>query len=151
MAKKTQRVIVDTYAIMSDILGSISAKALEVIESIRLGQIEGLLHNLIVYELFYHWRKGRLPFHNDSELLEFVETYFKLIDIDISIIKEASYIKVLGDRLLSQAPIKELRRRRLSVADTITIALALRFRIPIVSGDKDLTYVARSLGVNIIW
>ncbi len=44
-----------------------------------------------------------------------------------------------------------LRGRRLSIVDSTIIACALRLRSPILTGDKDLAYVASRLGVEILW
>ena len=64
---------------------------------------------------------------------------------------KASEVKLLGDRLLVAASNPRLRRRRLSVADATTIAIAKVENMPIVTGDIDLSYVAKNLGVSIIW
>ena len=113
--------------------------------------IKGIIHYLIVYELSYHWMKGRLPFHSEKELLEFINTYFSIYDLDPGLAIEASRIKLQGDRLLRNAGEKELRHRKLSVCDSTTIALAKRLNTSIVTGDKDLTYVAREMGVKVLW
>ncbi|RLF05275.1 MAG: PIN domain nuclease, partial [Thermoprotei archaeon] len=44
-----------------------------------------------------------------------------------------------------------LRVRSISIIDSTIIAVALRLKTPIVSGDLDLTYVARNMGIEIIW
>jgi len=51
--------------------------------------------------------------------------------------------------LLVAANNPKLRRRRLSVADAMTIAMA-KVKNIMVMGDIDLSYVAKSLGVSII-
>ncbi len=151
MAKETRAVIVDTYAIIADLLGQASRRAYSVMDSIRLGDVDGLIHFLIVYELSYHWRKGRLPFHDLDEIREFIDTYFRWIDIDREIALYASEIKILGDRILRESGINNLRRRRLSICDATSIALAKAYNVPIVSGDSDLSFVARSLGIEVVW
>ncbi len=117
----------------------------------RLGNITGILHYLIIYELSYHWRRGRLPFRDEEELLDFIDTYFTVRALDSVIAVKASEIKLLGDQLLAKAGNPGLRRRKLSVADATTIAVARVENSPIVTGDADLSYVARNLGIDVIW
>jgi predicted nucleic acid-binding protein len=144
-------VIVDTYAIIADLTGQATAKAVEILDEVRVGRIEGILHYLIVYELAYHWRRGRLPFRDEGELLEFIDTYFTVKALDAATAIEASEVKVLGDKLLAASEDPGLQRRRLSIADATTIVLAKRVGAPIVTGDTDLSYVARRLGASILW
>ncbi len=151
MGEETRRVLVDTYAIIADLTGQVTPKARQLLEEIRLGVAEGVLHYLIIYELFYHWRRGRLPFRDEEELLDFVNSYFIVKALDTTIAIKASEVKLLGDRLLVAASNPRLRRRRLSVADATTIAIAKVENMPIVTGDIDLSYVAKNLGVSIIW
>ena len=151
MGEKAKGVIVDTYAIIADLTGQAPARAIDLLEKVRLGSIEGILHYLIVYELSYHWRRNRLPFRNEKELLEFVDTYFTVKTLDEALAVEASKVKILGDRLLASSKDPNLQRRRLSVADATTIALAKREKAPIVTGDADLSYVARKLGIEVLW
>lgn len=142
-------VIVDTYAIIADLTGQASTRATELLEGVRLGAIEGILHYLIVYELSYHWRRGRLPFRDERELLEFIDAYFTVKPLDATIAVKASEAKILGDELLARNP--SLRQRRLSITDATTVVLAEMEKAPIVTGDADLSYVARSLGISVLW
>ncbi len=151
MAEKIQRVVVDTYALMADLTGQSTPSAIELLDSIRIGNVRGIIHYLIVYELSYHWRKGRLPFKDEEELIEFVNTYFSMYRLDPYLMIEASKIKIIGDNYLKNAHRKDLKNRRLSVSDSVTIAIAKRLNIPIITGDKDLSYVARKMGIKIIW
>jgi len=151
MARKAKAVIVDSYAIMADLLGQAPQHALRYLDKVRLGEVRGYVHYLLVYELAYHWRRGRLPFADEKELREFIDTYFRVLNIDAETALEASKVKIAGDRLLREAEDKCLRARRLSAADATTIALALKLGVPVITGDNDLTYVARALGVKVIW
>jgi len=45
----------------------------------------------------------------------------------------------------------ELEGRSLSIVDSTIIWLALELNAPIVTGDKDLSHIARRKGVEIIW
>jgi len=144
-------VVVDTYAIMADLTGQATPFATKVLDSIRVGEVKGVVHYLIVYELAYHWRKGRLPFRDEKELVEFIDTYFDLVDLSPEIATRAAQVKIRGDELLKQAKRIELRRRKLAVSDATTIVLALDLKAPIVTGDIDLSYVAKRLGVRVIW
>lgn len=64
---------------------------------------------------------------------------------------KASNIKLIGDKLLSTSKDPGLWHRKLSIADATTIAIAVNIEAPIVTGDKDLSYVARKLGTTVIW
>jgi len=150
LAREIKAIIVDTYAIMADLTGQATSTAIKTLDLIRTGRTEGLIHYLIVYELAYHWRKRRLPFHDEEELFEFVNTYFSVVNLSPEIAVEASRVKVIGDRLL-QSTDERFKRRKLSIADATTIALAIRLKAPIVTGDVDLTYVARRMGVKVVW
>ena len=151
MARAGRRIVVDTYAVMADLLGQVPRTALGYLEDLRRGKVVGLIHCLIVFELAYHWRRGRLPFYDERELLEFVSTYFRVVTLDPELAASSARIKVVGDRLLRESGDQSLSGRRLSAADAATIAIAKRLGIPVLSGDKDLTYVAEQLGVKVIW
>ena len=55
--------------------GQVTTRTTEILDRVRLGTIERILHYLIVYEPSYHWRRGRLPFKDERELLEFIHIY----------------------------------------------------------------------------
>ena len=152
MAKKAERlVVVDSYALMADLTGQATPIALETLENIRLGVVKGVIHHLIIYEIAYHWRRGRLPFHDENELAEFIRTYFITHDPSLEDVLDAAKLKVEGDRLLRDSGDKDLMHRRISASDALTLVLAKKLGAPIVSGDKDLVYVAAKIGVKIIW
>jgi len=151
MAKKTRSIIIDTYALIADLVGEIPLKARRILDQVRIGEVRGLIHDLIIYELSYHWRKGRLPFKDEEELIEFIATYFSTVDLTIEDLVKASYIKIVGDNILREASEPLLKRRKLSISDALCIVLALKYKVPIVTGDKDLSYVARHLEVETIW
>ncbi len=144
-----EKALIDTYAIVAYLAGYIPETAKEVIDRIRGGKARGVIHYLLVYELAYHWRKRKIPSSSEKELLEFVKLYFEVEDLTPDVAIEASNLKLKGDEVLRKNP--ELRRRRLSAADATTIAIALRKNLPIVTGDKDLSFVARKMGVEVIW
>jgi len=151
LGEEIDAVIVDTYAIVADLTEQATQKAVRILEGVRTGNVRGVLHYHIVYELSYHWRKGRLPFASEEELLEFINTYFTYKNIGVETALEASKIKIVGDNLLATSDDPHLRKRKLSIADATTIALAKQEGTPIVTGDIDLSYVAKKLGVEIIW
>ena len=151
MAQEAKAVIIDTYAIMADLTGQAPRSAVRVLERVRRGVTRGIIHYLIVYELAYHSLRGRLPFRDMRELKEFVDTYLYIASLDPLTAVEAAKIKAIGDGILRDSDAGGLSRRRLSVADATTIALALSYGVPIVTGDRDLSYVARKMGVDIIW
>jgi len=151
MDETAKLAIVDTYAIMADLTGQATERATRMLDSIRVRRMKGILHYLIVYELAYHWRRGRLPFRDERELLEFVETYFSIVDLDAEMAVKASQAKMIGDQILKSSDREELRRRKLSTCDATSIMLAARLKAPIVTGDADLTYVAQKMGIQVIW
>ena len=90
-------------------------------------------------------------FRNYDELEEFIKIYFRSVEIDTDIAIEAGKIKIWGDKRLSSASVEKLKRRRLSVCDAFSIAIAKKYGIPIITGDLNLAYVARLMGIKIIW
>lgn len=60
-------------------------------------------------------------------------------------------IKIEGDRMLREAEDISLHERKLSTCDAVTISLCRFLQIPIVTGDKDLKYVAEKLNVKVLW
>ena len=130
--------------------GQVTTRTTEILDRVRLGTIEGILHYLIVYELSYHWRRGRLPFKDERELLEFIHTYFTIRSLDPGIAVKASQVKIMGDDLLSSSGNPDLQQRRSSVADATTIVLAER-EIAYCNWRCRFFYVARTLGIDVIW
>ncbi len=92
-----------------------------------------------------------MPFASEAELLEFIHKYFTIITIDERIALEASKVKIIGDKLLLESGDPGLKHRRLSIADSATIALAEKTKLPIITGDMDLSFVAERLGLKVIW
>ncbi len=110
---------------MADLTGQAPLAATNILDKIGSGDVKGILHYLIIYELSYHWRKGKTNFfYNDKELLDFIETYFDLTPLDSQTALKASKIKIVGDQLLKESNDPMLRHRKLSVSDVTTITLA---------------------------
>jgi len=143
--------VVDTYAIIADLTGSAPPAARRALESVRLGDATGVVHCLIVYELAYFWKRTGLIFRDLEEVREFIETYFKVVELIAELALEAAKVKVEGDELLRKASEPSLRARRLSAADATTLALSLKLGAQLVTGDRDLMYVAQRMRVNVIW
>ncbi len=57
----------------------------------------------------------------------------------------------MGGSLLGKAGDERLKRRRLSIVDSTIIAVGQKHGIPIISGDKDLSYIASEQGIEVIW
>ena len=151
MAREARIVVIDTYTIIADLTGQATPQAVRLLDKVRTGEIKGVIHYLIIYEIAYHWHKGRLPFKGEDEMLEFIETYFDVEPLDASIAVEASRLKVLANAKLRSSSDPQLRGRRLSVSDATTLALALKLDAPIITGDADLSYAALLFGVEVIW
>ena len=146
MGKARRKVIVDTYALMAKATEEITPKANRCLEDIRTGKIVGVIHPLITYEFLLQVHRQRIPiFKTANEALDFLETYFSTIELRNPIASIAAEIRFRSKRLLTKL------KRHLSVCDAMTIAVAKRVGSPIVSGDLDLTSVARQEGVNVIW
>ncbi len=146
-----KELIVDTYAIIADLTGNISPVASKSLDLVRIGEAIGIIHYLIIYELTYFWEKTGLAFKSSDEIKEFIETYFKVAELDTDLALEAVKVKVEGDRLLREANEPKLRKRQLSIADATTLALALRLNVPMITGDEDLKYVANRMRIRVIW
>ena len=151
MAGSGKKIIVDAYAVIADLLGQVPSAAFERLEDLRKGRVTGVIHYLTIFELAYHWRRGRLPFRDELELLDFVSTYFRIAPLTPELAIASAKIKVVGDKFLREAEDRSLTGRRLSVADATTIAIAQMWKAPIISGDRDLTYVARRMGIEVVW
>ena len=121
-------------------------------EEIRRGRIEGLIPVSVVYEYVVHWLRGRIPaLKSLDEVVTYIKSYFRVEPLSFEDYVEAAMIKVRGDEMLRKAEDETLKTRRLSIIDSTVIALARKKGIPILSGDKDLAYVATKEGVEVIW
>ncbi len=96
--------------------------------------------------------RGKIPgLRSIDEVITYLRRYFKVIELTFKDFIEAARIKIEGDELLKKAKDERLRRRRLSIVDSTVIRLAIEKGAPIVTGDTDLTYVASSKGIKVIW
>jgi len=152
LEEKIKKVIVDTYTLIAIVYDEVGSGARKILEEIRKRIVKGIVPNTVAYEYTVHWLKGRIPaLKNIDEVKTYLREYFNVINLDFEDYIKAAEIKVRGDELLKKAKIEELRRRRLSIVDSTIIALALREKLPILTGDKDLRYVAGKMGVKTIW
>ncbi len=150
--EKTREVVIDTYALLAIVYDEVGEKAKKVLEDIRSGRTKGLIPVSVAYEYTIHWLKGRIPgLKNIDEVVTYLKTYFKIVNLSFEDYIEAAKIKIKGDELLKNAKDPSLRNRRLSIVDSTVITLAQKKRLPIVSGDKDLIYVARKENIETIW
>jgi len=90
-------------------------------------------------------------FKSLDEVVTYLRLYFTLATLDIEDYIMASQIKVKGDAVLKSSDDKRLKHRSLSIIDSTIIAYVSRRKFPIVTGDLDLTYVAKSIGLEVIW
>jgi len=152
LAEEVREVVVDTYALLAMVFDEVSARARDVLEGIRWGRVKGLLPVTVAYEYVLHWLRGRIPaFKNSIEVLTYLRSYFKVVNLSLEEYAEAARVKIRGDMLLERAEDEGLRSRRLSIVDSTVIALALERKVPILTGDRDLAYVASKEGVEVIW
>lgn len=146
MAKTLRTVIIDTYALMTKATGEITSKANKHLEDVRNGKLKGVTHPLITYEFILQFHKGRIPiFDTAQETLDFLETYFSTTELSNNIALTAAEIRFKSDTLLTKL------NRKLSICDSLTIALAKKTKAPIITGDKDLRAVAEKENVETIW
>jgi len=145
-------VVINTYALMAIVYDEVGGEARKALMRVRSGDLRGLVPATVAHGYVVHWLRGRVPgLRSLDEVVTYLKSYFKLVSLTTNDFIEVAKIKVEGDSMLSGAGDEELRSRRLSVVDSTVIALALRRKAPIITGDKDLTYVARSRGVEVIW
>ncbi|BDB99735.1 PIN domain-containing protein [Saccharolobus caldissimus] len=141
-----KKIIVDTYAILAMAYGELTKKGEEIMSGIRSGLYEGIIPSTVVYEFILHWLRGKIPsLKSIDEAKTFLFTYFKVNELTSNDFVESAKIKKEGDEIL------KMNERRLSIVDSTIIHLARKLGVGIITGDKDLTLVARKLGVEIIW
>ena len=146
MAKTLRTVIIDTYALMAKATGEITPQANKHLEDVRNGKLKGVIHPLITYEFILQFHKGRIPiFDTAQETLDFLETYFATAELSNNIALTAAEIRFKSEALLTKL------HRKLSICDSLTIALAKKTKTPIITGDKDLQTVAEKENVETIW
>ncbi|MGB9631618.1 MAG: PIN domain-containing protein [Candidatus Methanodesulfokora sp.] len=147
-----RKVLIDTYAIMAAATSSLTPVSEDVLLKVRRGAVRGVIHGLILYEVIYHWHRGRLPgFKSEEEITSYLLGTFLNIRLTNDLMREAAKVKVKGDDLLKLAEDKALQGRKLSSCDAITISIGIKYSFPVVSGDRDLQYVAKKLGVEVLW
>jgi predicted nucleic acid-binding protein len=143
-------VVVDTYVILAMAYGELGVNAERAMLGIKRGEISGIIPVTVVYKLVLHWLRSKLPaFKNIEEIKTFTSMYFKVADSKLSDYVESAKIKVEGDRMLKSNP--ELKERTLSLVDSIILWTAIKHLAPIVTGDRDIAWVAREKGVEVIW
>ncbi|MCR6691938.1 MAG: PIN domain-containing protein [archaeon YNP-LCB-003-016] len=148
--ERVKAAVVDTYAILAMAYGELGGNAEKVLLQIRRGEVVGYLPATVAYELSIHWLRGKIPtLKSLEELKTFITRYFRIVELKLNDYIESAKIKVEGDEMLRGSP--ELEGRSLSIVDSTIIWLALELNAPIVTGDKDLSHVARRKGVEIIW
>jgi predicted nucleic acid-binding protein len=117
---------------------------------VRRGDVAGYLPITVVYELCIHILRGRIPvFESMEEPKTLITKYFKIAELRLEDYIEAARIKVEGDSMLKESI--ELRNRGLSFIDSTIIWSAVKMKTPIITGDKDLAYVAKRKDVEVIW
>jgi predicted nucleic acid-binding protein len=148
--ERVKAAVVDTYAILAMAYGELGGNAEKILLQIRRGEVVGYLPATVAYELSIHWLRGKIPtLKSIEELKTFITRYFRIVELKLNDYIESAKIKVEGDEMLRGNP--ELEGRSLSIVDSTIIWLALELNAPIVTGDKDLSHIARRKGVEVIW
>mgnify|MGYP000710487279 CR=1 FL=1 len=152
MGEEAGEVVVDTYALMAMVFGELSDTAEDILLGIHDGRIKGIIPSTVGYEFTLQWLRGRVPgLHSIGEVEAFLHAYFVVTNLTLEDFVEIARIKVEGDKLLVSSGDEELASRRLSLVDSSVILTATKFNAPIVTGDRDLTYVAEKLGLKVLW
>ena len=150
--KERRLIVVDTYALLAMAFGELSEVAAQTLKSIRSRRVVGVVPITVAYEYLVHWHRGRIPaLRTLEEALTFLTTYFRVENLSLADWVKAAEVKHLGDNMLREAQDSTLRARRLSIVDSTVIACALRLKAPILTGDRDLMYVASGLGIETLW
>jgi len=146
LGEALRTVIIDTYALMAKATGEITPKVNKCLENVRSGKMKGVIHPIITYEFLLQFYKGRIPiFKTAEESLGFLETFFSTAELSNTLSLLAAEIRFKSDALVTAF------KRRLSVCDSLTLALAKKTKSPIITGDKDLQAVAEKENVDTIW
>jgi len=152
MGGEARKVVVDTYALMAMVFGELSSAAERILLGIRDGRVKGLVPSTVGYEFALQWLRGRIPgLRSIGEVETFLRAYFVVVDLALEDFIEAARIKARGDELLASSGSRELSSRRLSLVDSSVILVAAKLGAPIVTGDKDLSYVAGKLSLRVLW
>lgn len=152
MARKAAKAtLFDTYALIAAATGLLTPRAEQEVRSVRRGERTGVIHYLIAYEFLYHWRRGGIRgLETATEAFDFLRFNFRFRPLAGEVASAAAALKIKADTILQRAAEPALRRRRLSTADCTTLAIAASDNLPIITGDPDLTYVAKALGAPVI-
>jgi len=117
-----------------------------------MGGIEGLIPITVVYEYLVHWLRGRIPaLRSLDEAITYLRSYFRIERLEHDDYIEAAKIKVRSDEMLKEAEDERFRGRKLNIVDSTVIALTHRVKAPILSSDRDLTYIAIREEIEVIW
>ena len=150
--ERTGKIVIDTYALLAVVYDEVGGDARRMLEDVRSGRAKGLIPVTVAYEYAVHWLRGRIPgLRSLDEVATYLKSYFRVEALEFNDYLEAAEIKARGDELLRKAEDRALRARRLSIVDSTVIALARRRKAPIMTGDKDLAYVAAKEGIKTIW
>ena len=151
-AKRFREVVIDTYTLLAIVYDEVGENARRMLDDVRRGRVGGLIPLTVAYEYVVHWLRGRIPgLKSLDEVITYLKSYFRVEALEFDDYIEAARIKVRGDEILRNAKDEALKTRRLSIVDSTVIALARKKKAPIISGDKDLTYVATKEGIETIW
>jgi hypothetical protein len=90
----------------------------------------GVLPLTVAYEYLLYWMRGRIPtLKSLSEVLGYLNGYFKIMNLAIEDYINAARIKFRGDEILAKSSTDELQNRRLSIIDSTVIMLAFKKKI----------------------
>lgn len=147
-----EKVVVDTYALLAMAFGELPTRAERAMVAIRRREVEGIVPTTVPYEFAVHWSRGRLPgLKSHNEIVAFFSAFFTVVDLSLRDYVEVAMVKAKGDEILASSGDPRLSSRRLSLVDASVIYTAKKVDAPVITGDLDLSYVARALGVEVTW
>ncbi|MEM0047960.1 MAG: PIN domain-containing protein [Ignisphaera sp.] len=121
----SRKVVIDTYTPLAIAYDEVGNSVRNVLEGIRRGDIDGLIPATVLYEYVVHWLRERIPgLKNIDELVTYLRSYFKIVELDLNDYIKAAKIKIEGDKMLAEAEDVTLRSRRLGMVDPAVIAVA---------------------------
>ncbi|MCD6244475.1 MAG: PIN domain-containing protein [Candidatus Korarchaeota archaeon] len=147
-----EKVVVDTYALLAMAFGELPRRAERAMMAIRRREVEGVVPPTVPYEFAVHWSRGRLPgLKSSDEIVAFFSAFFTVVDLSLRDYVGVAMVKDEGDGILSSSGDPKLSSRRLSLVDASVIYTARKVGAPIITGDMDLSHVASSMGLEVIW
>jgi len=86
-----------------------------------------------------------------DEIVAFFSAFFTVVDLSLRDYVEVAVVKAEGGEILSSSDDPRLSSRKPSLVDASVIYAAKKIDAPVITGDLDLSYVARAMGIEVTW